>query len=158
MSGKIKFLVMDVDGTLTDGKLYISNNGEFMKGFNVKDGYGISHILVDSGICPIVITGRESQIVKERCKELGITKLYQGVQNKKAKLMEIISDLSKVAYIGDDLNDLDCMLMVKSAGGIIGCPVDAALPIKEKSDFVSNKCGGDGAVRSFIDWICLGNK
>ena len=65
--GKIKFLVMDVDGTLTDGKIYIANNGEFMKAFDIKDGYGIYAIAPDNGIVPVIITGRRSDIVAKRC-------------------------------------------------------------------------------------------
>ena len=78
----IKYLIIDVDGTLTDGKIYISNNGECFKVFDIKDGYGIHDILLPFGIMPIVITGRASRIVENRCRELEITELYQGVKNK----------------------------------------------------------------------------
>ena len=72
MKTDIKVLVMDVDGTLTDGKIYIGENGEMMKAFNVKDGCGIHDILMPQGVMPIIITGRNSEIVKQRCKELDI--------------------------------------------------------------------------------------
>ena len=81
--GKIKYLVMDVDGTLTDGKIYMGENGEVMKAFNIKDGYAISYFLPSNGIIPIVITGRKSKIVENRCKELGITEVHQGCIDKK---------------------------------------------------------------------------
>ena len=76
---KIKLFVMDVDGTLTDGKIYMGENGEIMKAFNVKDGYAIAHMLPEMEIIPVIITGRKSKIVENRAKELGITELYQGV-------------------------------------------------------------------------------
>lgn len=149
----IKYLVMDVDGTLTDGRIYISPSGESMKAFNIKDGYGIHDILIPSGTIPVIITGRTSDIVLNRCKELGITEVYQGIKDKVAKLNEIVSDFSSVAYIGDDLNDFACMTAVKTAGGAIGCPADAVDKVKDIADFVAAHNGGDGAVRDFIEWI-----
>lgn len=149
----VKYFVMDVDGTLTNGKIYMSNLGEFFKVFDIKDGYGIRNILIPSGIRPIVITGRTSDIVLNRCKELGIVDVYQGVNNKLEKLLYITSELSRVAYIGDDMNDLECMKLVKEKGGILGCPSDAAEQVKKICDYISNKKGGEGAVRSFIEWI-----
>ena len=74
---EIQYLIMDVDGTLTDGKIYMSNSGEMMKAFNIKDGYGIHDILIPKGIIPVIITGRSSDIVLNRSKELGIIKVYQ---------------------------------------------------------------------------------
>ena len=101
----IKYLVMDVDGTLTDGKIYMGNSGEVMKAFSVKDGCGIHDILIPSGITPVIITGRKSDIVLNRCNEIGINEVYQGISNKIDKLFTITSDFSSVAYIGDDIND-----------------------------------------------------
>lgn len=150
---KIKYLVMDVDGTLTDSKIYMSNSGELCKAFNIKDGCGIHDIAMAAGIIPVIITGRKSDIVKNRCHELGITSVFQGVSNKEEKLYEITSDFSGVAYIGDDINDLVCMRLVKSEGGIIGCPADAVEKVKEVVDFIAEHNGGEGAVRDFIEWI-----
>lgn len=149
----IKYLVMDVDGTLTDGKIYMGNNGEICKAFNIKDGLGIHDIAIPNGVVPIIITGRTSQILQKRCNELGIDKIYQGISNKIEKLNLITDDFSKVAYIGDDINDLSCMLSIKKSGGVIGCPANATKRIIDISDFVSTKNGGDGAVREFIEWI-----
>lgn len=149
----IKYLVMDVDGTLTDGKIYMGNNGEMMKAFSIKDGCGIHDILLPAGIIPIIITGRTSDIVVNRCREIGIKTIYQGVSNKIEKLLSITSNLSEVAYIGDDINDLSCMEPVKEAGGVIGCPKDAVKRIIELADFVAEHDGGNGAVRDFIEWI-----
>lgn len=149
----IKYLVMDVDGTLTDGKIYMGNDGETMKAFSIKDGCGIHDILLLSDIIPVIITGRTSKIVENRCKEIGIKEIYQGVGNKIEKLNTITSDLSTVAYIGDDINDLSCMKPIKEAGGKIGCPADACKEVKKLADFISTKNGGDGAVREFIEWL-----
>ncbi|MCC8137818.1 MAG: hypothetical protein LIO76_07090 [Clostridiales bacterium] len=149
----IKFLVMDVDGTLTDGKIYMGPGGEMMKAFDIKDGCGIKDIAIPAGIIPVIITARESAILMNRCKEIGITHIYQGIRDKINKLNEITKDLSMVAYIGDDILDLQCMKPVKAAGGLVGCPMDAVEKVKEVSDFVSGKKGGCGAVREFIEWI-----
>lgn len=149
----IKYLVMDVDGTLTDGKIYMGQNGEMMKAFNIKDGCGIHDILIPAGICPVIITGRKSDIVLNRCKELGISEVHQGISDKLGKLMEITGNLAEVAYIGDDINDLVCMKAVKNAGGVLGCPADAVQAIKKITDFVADHNGGDGAVRDFIEWL-----
>lgn len=149
----IKYLVMDVDGTLTDGKIYMGAHGEMMKAFNIKDGCGIHDIAIPGGIIPVIITGRTSEIVKKRCGELGIQQVYQGIKNKIEQLNSIADDLSQVAYIGDDINDLPCMIPVKEAGGVVGCPADAVERVKEISDFVALHNGGDGAVRDFIEWI-----
>lgn len=151
----IKYFIMDVDGTLTDGKIYMSNNGEMMKAFNIKDGCGIHDILIPSGIIPIIITGRSSGIVLNRCKELGITEVYQGIKNKAVKMFEITDDLATVAYIGDDINDLSCMEPIKEAGGIVGCPADAVEKVKEIADYIASRNGGEGAVRDFIEWLLL---
>lgn len=144
---------MDVDGTLTDGKIYMSQMGEFCKAFDIKDGCGIHDILIPAGIVPVIITGRKSDIVLNRCRELDITQLYQGVGNKLEKLKTVTSDLSTVAYIGDDINDLSCMIEVKKAGGLVGCPANAAKTVAQLADFVSAQNGGDGAVRDFIEWL-----
>lgn len=163
MKKSIKLLIMDVDGTLTDGKIYMSENGEAFKVFDIKDGYGIKDILPKYGIIPVVITARESGILERRCRELGIIDLYQNTHNKLEMLDDVIKKYSQicgeelsyknVAYIGDDILDLQCMLPVRESGGIIGCPADAAKEVCEISDFVSAKKGGDGAVREFIAFL-----
>lgn len=153
----IKVIVMDVDGTLTDGKIYMGESNELMKSFNIKDGYGIRNLLPKYRITPVIITGRYSPITENRCRELGITNIYQGVQNKKEQMEIVLKKLShsisEVAYIGDDMNDYSCMQLVKSAGGIVGCPSDAVQKIKDIADFVSEYSGGDGAVRDLIERI-----
>ncbi len=148
----IKLLVMDVDGTLTDGKIYMSANGELMKAFNIKDGYAIVR-LREYGIEPVIITGRESEIVKLRCLELKIKELHQGVENKSYKLRDICQkhqvELSQVAYIGDDLNDLPCIKIC----GYSACPADAIKQVANSVNYVCKTKGGNGAVREFIDYL-----
>lgn len=154
----IKCLIMDVDGTLTDGKIYMGDNGEVCKAFDIKDGYGIANILKKHDIIPVILTGRESKIVENRAKELGINHVYQGVNNKKEKINEICRelniDLSNVAYIGDDDNDLPCIEYISENNGLIGCPKNATMNVQNKVNFVSIYDGGNGAVREYIEWIC----
>ena len=146
-------LVMDVDGTLTDGCIYMGPQGEAMKAFNCQDGYAIAQILPKLGITPVIITGRNSQIVANRAKELKITHLHQGVHDKLPLLQRIARELGasqeEVAYIGDDLNDFDCIRWC----GLTGCPADAVKEIREAVDFVAGRKGGRGAVREFVDHI-----
>ena len=144
---------MDVDGTLTDGKINMGPNGEVFKAFNIKDGYAINEMLPAHGIVPAVITGRTSQIVENRARELHITELYQGQHDKLESLKALMKkhDCTKenIAYIGDDILDIVCM----KECGIVGCPADACQQVKELAQFVSPNNGGDGAVRDFIEYI-----
>lgn len=148
----IKLLVMDVDGTLTDGKIYMSADGELLKAFNIKDGYAIAH-LKDKQIVPVIITGRSSEILVRRCRELGIVELYQGIEDKTAKLLSICKkfqvEASNVAYIGDDLNDLECMKIC----GYSAAPADAAKEVLASVDYICKHRGGEGAVREFIEQL-----
>lgn len=147
----IKMLVMDVDGTLTDGHIYIGAEGEMMKAFHVQDGYAIAHVLPEKGIVPVIITGRSSKIVERRAAELKIQHLHQGVSDKLSKLREVAGELGigadEIAYIGDDLNDLDCIRYC----GLTACPADAVPEILNAVDYVCERNGGRGAVREFID-------
>lgn len=149
---KIKLFAMDVDGTLTDGKIYISDNGEAMKAFNAKDGLGIK-LLMKHDIIPVIITGRSSEIVKYRCQEIGIHVLYQGVTDKAAKLKELMKKYElqpeQVAYIGDDMNDLSAI----EVAGVTFAPADCANQLVPYVDIVLTKNAGDSAVREAIDMI-----
>ena len=152
-----KYLFMDVDGTLTDGKIHISNRGELYKTFDIKDGYALAVTAKNNNLEPVVITGRNSEIVDIRCKELNIQHVYQGVSNKIIKIKELISlfdiDVKQIAYIGDDLNDLEVIEYIKSNGGFTACPHNSAKEIKNIVHYVCASCGGDGAVREFIDFL-----
>lgn len=161
-SKKITLLILDIDGTMTDGKIYMGADGELFKAFNVKDGYAIRHLLPDLGIHPVVITGRKSSIVLRRCEELGITEIYQDCVDKESKLRAIAikygltmkkdGKLTGVAYMGDDLLDIPCMKISE----ISACPLDAVEQVKKCVDYVCHSKGGEGAVREFVEWICKG--
>ena len=150
---------MDVDGTLTDGKIYMGQSGELFKRFDIKDGYAISILLKEHDIIPAIITGRHSDIVMNRCKELGITEIYQGCKDKRSKLLELAEKyhleideagiIRGCSYIGDDLIDLPCMMMAEYGA----CPSDSVCEIKDHADYICQSKGGDGAVREFIEWL-----
>lgn len=161
----VKFLVMDVDGTLTDGKIYMGTDGELLKAFDIKDGYAIKNILPQYNIRPIIITARSSQILNNRCKEIGISDFYQGQQNKLQCLEDYLIrysneyekvSLTDVAYIGDDIPDLQCMEPIREAGGIVGCPQNSVKEIKAISSYITPSDGGNGAVRDFVEFL-IGN-
>ena len=149
---RIKLLALDVDGVLTDGSIYISPAGEVFKGFNAKDGMGISCAL-RSGLQIAVITGRQSPIVERRCEELGITLLQQGVQDKRLALQQMAQELGlvreEIAYMGDDLNDIPAF----KASGLNLVPADAAMEVLAVADIITKASGGRGAVREAITMI-----
>ena len=141
----IKLILLDVDGTLTDGGIYLGNSGEELKKFNVN----AQKLGIEFGI----ITGRESELVRTRANELNIKYLYQGISEKTVILDEImrITGLQKeeIAYMGDDLNDIKIMKKL----GFSGTPLDGANEVKIIADFISAKNGGEGAVREFIEAV-----
>lgn len=159
----IRFLVMDVDGTLTDGKIYMGQEGELFKAFDIKDGYGVKCLLPGANIIPVVITARNSKIVENRCREMGVTELHQGKMDKFSTLLQVLKKyssmdkteytLANVAYVGDDLLDLQCMIPIKQAGGIVACPKDAVDEVTVVANYAANKNAGNGAVREIINWL-----
>ena len=146
---------MDVDGTLTDGKIILGSDGTEYKCFNVRDGYGIHHLLPKAGIIPVIISGRVSSVVDLRCKELGIGHVLQGEANKAEAVLRIVpsEELGSVAYIGDDMNDYDAMQLIKKQGGLICCPANADERIKMIAEYITLSRSGDGSVRELIEWI-----
>ncbi len=156
----VKYLIMDVDGSLTDGKIYMGIAGEAMKAFSVKDGYAINYILKPNGIRPVVLTARSSAIVQNRCEELGIKDIYQGRLDKMAALKEIVGEanLGSCACFGDDILDLKCMIPVKEAGGLVGCPADAVREVRAAADYVCTSRAGEGALREFSEWLVSGER
>ena len=149
---KIKLVAFDVDGVLTDGSMIYDNNGLQYKTFNSKDGQGIT-MLVKSNIKTAIITAKESEAVKCRFEDLGMTKLCQGVKNKLAVMKEIVKEygleMNEVAYMGDDLPDMGILKEV----GLACCPNDAVGEVKSICHFISQKRGGRGAVRELTDLI-----
>lgn len=157
---KAEYLILDVDGTLTDGKIYMGAQGEVFKVFDIKDGCGIHDIFPSYGGCVIIITARNSEIVKRRCEELKIEHLYQGVRDKAGKMLELAElfsleqnengEFKNVAYMGDDIIDLPIMRLCEYKGA----PKNSAWQVLEEATFVSTKDGGNGAVREFIEFLC----
>lgn len=149
---KIKLLICDVDGVLTDGKIYIGNEGELFKAFDVKDGLGIKMLLAN-GIDVAILTARSSEILKKRTQELGITNVLQGQRDKVKGLEQLLSDTSltaqEIAYIGDDLPDYAVIQKV----GLKACPCNAVEEIEHLADFKSRHLGGAGAVRELAEYI-----
>lgn len=149
---KIKLIVLDVDGTLTDGGIYYDSKGNEMKRFDVKDGLGIL-VARSAGLKFAILTGRVSPMVACRAKELGIEYLVQGVQKKYPALLDLAGkcglSMDEIGYIGDDLNDLQCM----EAVGFRACPADAVPRIKSICHYVSVLPGGRGAVRDSLEHL-----
>lgn len=151
-ASKIKAILFDVDGVLTDGGIIYDNNGLEYKRFNVKDGQIIKY-LKQFGILSGVITGRASEVVKNRCNELKIDVHYHGIGDKKTVFEKILTDHSleafEVAYIGDDINDLP----VLSRCGLSATPADGHRAVRENVDMVLETIGGQGALRELADVV-----
>ena len=149
---EIQLIVLDVDGTMTDGGVYIYNNRVETKKFAIKDGCGIV-LAHAAGIEFMILTGRESNCVRQRAEELKIRYIYQNVKNKITFLKEFMREhgirQEQLAYIGDDLNDLYAMRLA----GTKACPSDAAREIQAQCDYVLSAKGGEGAVREFIELL-----
>lgn len=149
---QIKLFVMDVDGTLTDGLIYLTAEGEQLKIFHAQDGGAVKQ-LGREGIATAIITGRASDIVTRRARELGISHVYQDVSDKLGCLQALARQLElepwQIAYIGDDVNDLDCIRWC----GRSACPADAVPEVLEQAKYICCAGGGRGAVREFIAWL-----
>ncbi|NJC99336.1 3-deoxy-manno-octulosonate-8-phosphatase KdsC [Candidatus Erwinia dacicola] len=149
---QIKLLICDVDGVMSDGVIYQGNNGEELKAFNVRDGYGI-RCLLTSGIQVAIITDRKAKLLEDRCATLGITHLYQRQTDKLLAFRELLDRLSlraeQVAYIGDDLIDWPVMSQV----GLSVTVADAHPVLLPRADYVTRIACGRGAVREICDLI-----
>lgn len=146
----IKYIVLDVDGTLTDGGIYYDATGNEMKKFCTKDAAGIFAAQA-VGIIFLILTGRECTATKKRFNELGVTEVHQNVKDKlewlKSWILENKIEKDSIGYIGDDINDLAPMRLC----GYIGCPDDACVELKKIADYVSPIRGGHGAARDVIE-------
>ncbi|MDD5631036.1 MAG: 3-deoxy-manno-octulosonate-8-phosphatase KdsC [Methylococcales bacterium] len=149
---KIKLLILDVDGVLTDGKLFFDHQGIEYKSFHARDGHGIK-LLRQTGVEVAVISGRKSNSVTLRMKNLGIEHVYQGHENKRAAFNEIIEKTGitpeQAAHVGDDLLDLPIMIRV----GLSIAVADANFAVKQRADWCTALPGGHGAVREVCDFI-----
>lgn len=149
---KIKVVVFDVDGVLSDGHIYMGLQGEAMKAFSARDGMGIT-LLHRAGIKTAIITGRQSEIVANRARELKITRVWQGCSDKREAWEELKQELQvkdeEIAYAGDDLNDLPLLLKA----GLAATVADAVPEVSDAAQLQSSYNGGQGAVREIAEFI-----
>ena len=147
---KIKLFVCDVDGVFSDGRIYMGNDGEELKAFHTKDGFGLKAIM-QQGIDVAIITGRESNIVKNRMTALGIKHIFQGKDDKLTVYQSLLEQLQltpeQTAYIGDDVVDLPVMVL----SGLSVAVNDAHPLVIQQADLVTTTKGGFGAVREICD-------
>lgn len=150
--GRVRLLVLDVDGVMTDGSIVSTESGGEVYRFNVKDGAGIV-LARSAGLEFGLLTGRRSVSVERRAAELGITRVLQGVADKAEGLSRMLSggpfDPPSVAYMGDDVFDLPAFRV----SGVTACPADAHPLVVRRADYVCSRGGGSGAVREFIDLL-----
>ena len=151
-AARIKLLLMDCDGVLTDGRIWLFENGEEQKGFHTRDGLGID-LLHRAGLRSGIISGRTSRAVETRARTLGMSFVIQGHEKKVQAFADVLAQANvgnaEVAYIGDDLNDIP--LIVQSGLGV--AVADAAVEARERAHYVTKALGGFGAVREVIELI-----
>jgi len=154
-AGRIRLLLLDVDGVLTDGTIVYTEDGGESKGFSTKDGFGL-RMLQDSGVAVGLITARTSEAVSRRARDLGFSHLYQGRSDKMAVYEEILSSTGlrppQTAYMGDDWLDLPLLERV----GLSGAPADAVAEVRDRVHYLCASPGGRGAVREFCELILDG--
>jgi 3-deoxy-D-manno-octulosonate 8-phosphate phosphatase (KDO 8-P phosphatase) len=148
----VKAFVFDVDGVFTDGKVYLMPGNEFVRAMNIKDGYAVQHC-IKMGFPVGIISGGKSDEVVLRFQKLGVTDIYMGSANKiesfdDFKVKHNLDD-ADILYMGDDLPDYEIM----ERAGLPACPMDAAIEIKEKAKYISDKGGGQGCVRDVIEQV-----
>ncbi|HLK90092.1 MAG TPA: 3-deoxy-D-manno-octulosonate 8-phosphate phosphatase [Polyangia bacterium] len=152
---RLRLVVTDVDGVLTDGGIYFSESGEALKRFSVRDGMGVERLRAQ-GIETAFLTRESSAIVKRRAEKLGIRHCYLGVADKKAFLPELLAQAGvgddEIAYIGDDVNDEEIMTVVAERG-LVGAPLDAIPSVLRRAHHCCALPGGCGAFRDFAEWI-----
>ena len=153
-AARIKLLALDVDGTLSDGRLWFTSDGKEIKAFHVLDGLGMK-MLRDIGVEVALITARESQVVQIRARELGLRHVHQGSRDKLASLHHLCQALSikteQVAYMGDDLPDLP----VLHVAGLATAPANAHPWVRQRVHWTTRAAGGEGAVRELCDLILI---
>ncbi len=149
---KIDFLVLDVDGTMTDAGIYYDENGNELKKFCTRDAAGFlaaRHV----GIKIIVLTGRECKATARRMSEMKVDYLFQGVRNKFPFLRDFMRDKNitkdAIGYVGDDVNDLQPM----SLTGFVACPSDSCVEVKKVSNYISKRRGGSGVIRDVVEYM-----
>ena len=152
LAKNIKLVGTDIDGVWTDARMYYSADGDIMKSFSTYDGMGVQ-LLRDAGIPLIIMTGEDTEIVTKRAQKLGIDHIFQGENEKLKRLKEVCAELDitldEVAYIGDDVNDLDVLRAV----GLSAMPPNSPILNQFTPDYLTTRSGGDGAFRDFVDFI-----
>lgn len=151
---QVRLLVLDVDGVFSDGRIYLGNDGEELKAFHTRDGFGMK-ALVNAGFSTAVITGRQSAIVERRMKHLDVGHIFQGQSDKTVAYQQLLEQLDvtpeQVAYIGDDVPDL---ALIQRSG--LGIAVHDAHPaVQQGADYITRCAGGHGAVREICDLLLL---
>ncbi len=148
----INHIFLDVDGVLTNGRILVTEHGEQLRTFNVKDGYAIQYA-IKAGLHVFIITGANSLGIQKRFQNLGVQEIHLGVTDKEAVFEQLRSkyafEYTNCMFIGDDLPDLECM----EKAGLAVCPSDAAEEIKNICHYVSTKTGGDGIVREMLEKV-----
>lgn len=151
---RIRLIGFDIDGVMTDGGLYFSGSGELCKRFQVQDGFGLK-LLMQAGIEIVIITGRESDIVARRARDLGIAEVHQNVPDKRACLDALLAkrqlDWSAAAYLGDDWPDLGVLRRV----GLAAAPANADRIVSQHVHWQTQRAGGEGAVRDVCDLLLI---
>jgi 3-deoxy-D-manno-octulosonate 8-phosphate phosphatase (KDO 8-P phosphatase) len=151
-AANIKLVIFDVDGVLTDGSLYLGDDGQEYKAFNSKDGHGMK-MLQASGIKIAIITGRTSEVVRIRMQSLGIEQVFQGIEDKRTAYEKLKSQMGlpneQIAYMGDDIVDLPVMTQV----GLAVAVADAHLMVKQHAHWTTPSAGGRGAARELCELL-----
>ena len=150
---RLGLLVLDVDGTMTDGRLYYGKDGELMKAFDVRDGHGLRLLTLHTGVKLAVLTGRRADLVEQRCRELSIGLVVGSSRDKGAAVEQLCKDagvpLSAAAFMGDDVNDLPALRKVAWSCA----PADAAVEVLREVDYVTRRAAGRGAVREVCELV-----
>ena len=151
---KIKLIITDVDGVLTDGGMYYSEKGEIMKKFNARDGMAVE-LLSKNNIKTILLTRENSKIVKKRGLKIKAASTITGIQKKELHLETICRKFrvlpKEIAYIGDDINDIE----ISKLAGLSASPLDGVTQFKKNVDYICKNKGGNGAFREFVDLIII---
>jgi len=156
-ASKIKVVLTDVDGVLTDGGMYYSNKGDIMKKFHTRDGMGVT-LLRKNNIPSVIVTKEKNEIIKQWSRKMKIDKLLMGVNNKEAVLEKICENYgvksSEICYIGDDINDLGLLKLV----GLSATPSDGIIEAQKICDYICKKNGGNGVFREVANMILSSQK
>jgi len=150
---KVKFLFTDCDGVLTDTGVYYSAKGEELKKFSIRDGMGVELLQNKASVETGIMSGENLELIKKRAEKLKLKEVHLGIKNKKSFLTKILKNkkisFEEIAYIGDDINDVEVM----EAAGLTACPADATNYAKEAADYICPNKGGHGAFRDFVELI-----